>query len=52
MPPPPPTVVIDPDPANARAIAAYRRAGFADRCVTGAEDGESLVLVMEFVPAT
>lgn len=46
-----PTVVIDPDPANARAIAAYRRAGFQDRGVTPAEDGESLVLVMEFAPA-
>ena len=42
-------VVIDPDPANDRAIRAYRRAGFAPHGIAPCEDGDP-VLVMEFAP--
>ncbi|PLL11517.1 hypothetical protein C0V75_15945 [Tabrizicola sp. TH137] len=40
----------DPDPANDRAIRAYRRAGFMPRGILPCEDGDP-VLVMEFAPA-
>ena len=43
------TVVIDPDPANERAVRAYRRAGFRD--VALRRDGEGdMTLVMCFDP--
>ena len=45
-----PTVVIDPDPANLRAIHAYRRAGFRDVAARPDQDGHP-VLVMRFDPA-
>jgi len=45
-----PAVIIDPDPANLRAIHAYRRAGFRDIAVRPGEDGDP-VLVMAFDPA-
>lgn len=41
------TVVIDPDPANDRAIRAYRRAGFIPQGIAPCEEGDP-VLVMEF----
>lgn len=40
-------IVIDPDPINARAAAAYRKAGFVDRGIKDAGDGEQ-ARVMEF----
>ena len=43
-------VLVDPDPANARAVAAYRGAGFAPLFTRPCEDGDP-VLVMEFRPA-
>ncbi|WP_373353997.1 GNAT family N-acetyltransferase [Pseudoroseicyclus sp. CXY001] len=44
-----PEVVIDPDPENARAISAYRRAGFHGEAIR--TDGEGYdVLVMTFSP--
>lgn len=45
-----PAVVIDPSPANERAVRAYRRAGFRDRFTAPCEDGDP-VIVMEFDPA-
>lgn len=42
-----PVVVIDPDPANERAVRCYRRAGFAGDRVLPCEDGDP-VIVMEF----
>jgi aminoglycoside 6'-N-acetyltransferase len=45
-----PAVVIDPDPANIRAIHAYRRAGFRDIAIRPCEDGDP-VLVMRLDPA-
>jgi aminoglycoside 6'-N-acetyltransferase len=44
-----PALVIDPDPANLRAAAAYRRAGFRDRGIRPCEDGDP-VIVMDFSP--
>ncbi|MEO1788472.1 MAG: GNAT family N-acetyltransferase [Pseudomonadota bacterium] len=40
-------IVIDPDPKNARAAAAYRKAGFIDRGLKDAGDGAQ-ARVMEF----
>lgn len=40
------TIVIDPDPANARAVAAYRKAGF--RPVRHLEGRTPGVLIMQF----
>ncbi len=45
-----PVVVIDPDPANARAVKAYRRAGFRGEDIRPNEHGAP-VLVMEFAPS-
>jgi aminoglycoside 6'-N-acetyltransferase len=45
-----PAVVIDPDPANLRAVRAYRRAGFRDIAVRVDGEGDP-VLVMRFGPA-
>ncbi len=42
-----PAVVIDPDPANERAVRAYRRAGFVGDRIAPSEDGDP-VIVMEF----
>lgn len=42
------TIVIDPDPANGRAVAAYRKAGF--RPVPHAEGRYDDVLIMQFHP--
>ncbi|MEO0653569.1 MAG: hypothetical protein AAFY77_01730, partial [Pseudomonadota bacterium] len=42
-----PAIVIDPDPANARAASAYRKAGFVDRGIKDAGDGAQ-ARVMEF----
>ncbi len=44
-----PAVVIDPDPANTRAVHAYRRAGFRDIATRPCEDGTPVV-VMRFDP--
>lgn len=46
-----PCVVTDPDPANARAVAAYRAAGFRGDAVVPSEDGDP-VLVLTFDPNT
>lgn len=42
-----PLVAVDPSPANARAIAAYTRAGFAFHRLTPCEDGD-MVHVMTY----
>ncbi|MGR3434909.1 MAG: GNAT family N-acetyltransferase [Shimia sp.] len=43
-------VAVDPDPANARAVAAYARAGFRGDAIVPCEDGTP-VRVMTFTPA-
>jgi len=45
-----PGVVIDPSPDNARAVRAYRAAGFRGEQIRPCEDG-SPVIVMEFRPS-
>ena len=40
-----PRVLTDPDPANARAIRAYERAGFLTEGLVDAPDGLSLLMV-------
>jgi aminoglycoside 6'-N-acetyltransferase len=40
-----PRVVIDPDPANARAIRAYKKAGFVKDRVVDTPDGPALLMV-------
>jgi aminoglycoside 6'-N-acetyltransferase len=40
-----PRVVIDPDPANARAIRAYEKAGFVQDRVVDTPDGPALLMV-------
>ena len=40
-----PRVVIDPDPANARAIQAYEKAGFVKDRVVDTPDGLALLMV-------
>lgn len=40
-----PVVAVDPDPANHRAIAAYRRAGFVPRGLRACEDGNMVQLL-------
>jgi len=40
------TIIIDPDPANGRAVAAYRKAGF--RPVPYLEGRTPGVLIMQF----
>ena len=42
-----PQVVVDPDPANHRAIAAYRRAGFAEVGLRESAEGPVLLLVFD-----
>jgi aminoglycoside 6'-N-acetyltransferase len=42
-----PRVVIDPDPANARAIRAYERAGFVKDRVVDTPDGPALLMVRD-----
>jgi aminoglycoside 6'-N-acetyltransferase len=42
------TIIIDPDPANGRAVAAYRKAGF--RPVPHLEGRTEDVLIMQFQP--
>jgi aminoglycoside 6'-N-acetyltransferase len=42
-----PRVVIDPDPANARAIRAYARAGFSKDRVVDTPDGPALLMVRD-----
>ncbi len=44
------TIVIDPDPANGRAVAAYRKAGF--RPIPRLEGRYDDVLIMQFHPDT
>lgn len=44
-----PQVVIDPDPANERAVRACRRAGFVGDKVAAGQDG-SPALVLQFLP--
>ena len=44
-----PDVLIDPDPANLRAIRSYRRAGFRDVGIRTDSDGDPC-LVMQFDP--
>lgn len=41
-----PVVLTDPDPANARAIAAYRRAGFRPLKITPCEDGDPVQVMI------
>ena len=40
-----PRVVVDPDPANARAIRAYEKAGFAKDKLVDTPDGIALLMV-------
>jgi len=40
-----PRVVTDPDPANARAIRAYEKAGFRKDCLVDTSDGLALLMV-------
>lgn len=40
-----PRVVIDPDPANARAIRAYEKAGFARDRIVDTPEGPALLMV-------
>lgn len=40
-----PCVAIDPDPANARARAAYRKAGFVGEDIVESEDGPAVLMV-------
>jgi aminoglycoside 6'-N-acetyltransferase len=40
-----PRVVIDPDPANARAIRAYQKAGFSKDRLVDTPDGPALLMV-------
>jgi aminoglycoside 6'-N-acetyltransferase len=42
-----PRVVIDPDPANARAIRAYTRAGFSKDRIVDTPDGPALLMVRD-----
>jgi len=42
-----PRVVIDPDPANARAIRAYEKAGFRRDRVVVTPDGPALLMVRD-----
>ena len=42
-----PRVVIDPDPANARAISAYARAGFSKDRIVDTPDGPALPMVRD-----
>jgi len=42
------TIVIDPDPANARAVAAYRKAGF--RPMPAVTAGSDKAFIMQFHP--
>jgi aminoglycoside 6'-N-acetyltransferase len=42
-----PRVVIDPDPANARAISAYARAGFSKDRIVDTPDGPALLIVRD-----
>jgi len=42
-----PRVVIDPDPANARAIRAYEKAGFSKDRVVDTPDGPALLMVCQ-----
>lgn len=44
-----PAVLTDPDPANGRAVATYRRAGFRDVAIRPCEDGDP-VLVLRYDP--
>jgi len=40
-----PRVITDPDPANARAIRAYEKAGFRKQHEVDTPDGRSLLMV-------
>ncbi|WP_375413522.1 GNAT family N-acetyltransferase [uncultured Bradyrhizobium sp.] len=42
-----PRVVIDPDPANTRAIRAYERAGFTRDRIVDTPDGPALLMVRQ-----
>jgi len=42
-----PRVIIDPDPANTRAIRAYEKAGFCRDRVVDTPDGPALLMVRE-----
>jgi aminoglycoside 6'-N-acetyltransferase len=42
-----PRVVIDPDPANTRAIRAYEKAGFCRDRVVDTPDGPALLMVRD-----
>jgi aminoglycoside 6'-N-acetyltransferase len=42
-----PRVVIDPDPANARAIRAYEKAGFLKNRIVETPDGRALLMVCQ-----
>jgi aminoglycoside 6'-N-acetyltransferase len=42
-----PRVVIDPDPANARAIRAYEKAGFRRDRIVDTPDGPALLMIRE-----
>jgi aminoglycoside 6'-N-acetyltransferase len=42
-----PRVVIDPDPANARAIRAYEKAGFCRDRIVDTTDGQALLMIRD-----
>ena len=46
------TVLVDPDPANTRAIAAYRRAGFTDLGIRPCEDGTPVLVMRHGAPSS
>jgi len=42
-----PRVVTDPDPANTRAIRAYKKAGFIENCLVDTPDGRALLMICD-----
>jgi aminoglycoside 6'-N-acetyltransferase len=42
-----PRVITDPDPANARAIRAYEKAGFHKHCLVDTPNGRALLMVRD-----
>ena len=46
-----PEVAVDPDPANSRAIAAYKIAGFVPCDIRPCEDGDPVLVMHCTVPS-
>ena len=45
------TIIIDPDPANARAVRAYEKAGFRKARLADASDGPVLLMIHGRTPS-